>query len=98
MIVWSPVLEPVEVPLPEGAQTMVAVIPPTVPVNVGEAILAFRFRAVVVAVETGNEATVQSFVALLAETSANIIKSAESIVPSGIHVGNITSAMICLVK
>ena len=30
---------------------------------------------------------------MLAETSANIIKSDESIVPSGIHVGNITSAI-----
>lgn len=58
----------------------------------------FASRAVCVAVETGREATVQSFVALLAETSANSIKSALSIVQSGTPVGNITSLMVDLVK
>jgi hypothetical protein len=36
MFVWSPVLVPEEVPEPDGAPTMAAVIPPTVPVKVGE--------------------------------------------------------------
>ena len=38
----SPVLEPEEVPEPDGAPTMAAVMPPTVPVNVGEASVAFN--------------------------------------------------------
>lgn len=37
MVVWSPVFVPLLVPLPEGAPTMLAVIPETVPVKVGEA-------------------------------------------------------------
>ena len=37
IVVWSPVLVPLEVPEPEGAPTMAAVIPETVPVKVGEA-------------------------------------------------------------
>ena len=45
------------------------------------------------AVLIGKEAIVQSFVALLAETSANIIMSAESGVQSVICVGNILSAI-----
>lgn len=42
--VWSPVFVPVDVPEPEGAPTIVAVIPDTVPVNVGLARLAFKFK------------------------------------------------------
>lgn len=34
--VWSPVLLPEDVPEPDGAPTMAAVIPPTIPVKVGE--------------------------------------------------------------
>lgn len=48
-VALSPVLEPDDVPLPEGAPTIAAVIPHTVPVNVGDAILAFSARLDIVA-------------------------------------------------
>lgn len=54
----------------------------------------FASRAVWVAVETGSDATVQSLVALLAETSEKRIRSAESIVQFVIPVGKITSVDI----
>ena len=38
IVVWSPVFVPDDVPEPDGAPTIAAVIPETVPVNVGEAI------------------------------------------------------------
>ena len=49
----SPVFVPVLVPLPAGAPTIAAVMPPTLPVNVGAARLAFRLSAVCCAVDTG---------------------------------------------
>jgi len=43
--VWSPVLVPVDVPDPVGAPTIAALIPLTVPVNVGDANGAFRINS-----------------------------------------------------
>lgn len=52
VIVWSQVFVPLLEPLPEGAHTIVAVIPLTVPVNVGDAIGAFESICVCIALVT----------------------------------------------
>lgn len=76
LVALSPVLEPDDVPLPEGAPTIAAVIPHTVPVNVGEAIFAFSARFDIVAnnpVDQSYTAFTLGYFVLLAKSVVTLI-------------------------